>query len=41
MDKSIVIEPIKNSVDVQLVKVETLLHFVAPVQNVAERKEVD
>ncbi|WP_281365733.1 hypothetical protein [Paenibacillus alginolyticus] len=41
MDKSIEIEPIINRVDVELVKVETLQHFIAPVQVVLERKEVD
>lgn len=41
MDNSIEIEPIQNFVEVELVKVETLLHFNAPVQTVTERKEVD
>lgn len=49
MDKSISVESVKNSVTldptknraiVTLVKVETLLYFVAPIQAVTERKEV-
>lgn len=49
MDKSIVIEPIKNAIIVEptknsvalsLVKVESIYAFVTPVQVVTERKEV-
>lgn len=37
---SVILEPTKNRAIVTLVKVETLIYFVAPVQAVTERKEV-
>ncbi|UKS30165.1 hypothetical protein LOZ80_14980 [Paenibacillus sp. HWE-109] len=49
MDKSIVIEPIKNAISVELtknsvittlVKIESIYGFVAPIQAIIERKEV-
>ncbi|MDR6883010.1 hypothetical protein [Bacillus sp. 3255] len=41
MHKSIIIESVKNKVNVSLVKVETLAYFIAPVQSVVEKKEVE
>jgi hypothetical protein len=41
LDQSIEIEPFQNMVEVELVKVETLQYFIAPVQVVLERKEVE